>query len=250
MKGTVKQAFPFAFDGSNFMHLKVGDDFPPAGYSVQDNTFEGLRTAGFIEAAQVRKDSTGDEELNRRIIDALDKRLSAASDEELKAIVARRGTPFSGNMVHAVLVTEAKTQMLAEFEGSIEPVTGIDPNSGVTEQPLAAPGAPTPPSAAAAVDQQKAQQEAAGEQEQGQNDKGDEQNQGGGKPAAGDGKPAGATNQFGEPVPTDAKSGWKSEAELKAMNKAELEAYAEEKKVDLSNARTKDDYISALKPKD
>jgi hypothetical protein len=236
MKGTVKQAFPFAFDGTNFLHLKAGDDFPPAGYSVQDKTFAGLETAGFIEAANGRSTTPVDEDLNRRIIDALDKKLSAASDEELKAIIARRGTPFSGNMVHAVLVAEAKAQMLAELEGNA-PIVGVNPNAGVTEQPLAAPGAPTPPSAASAIEQQKVEQETI------------QQNQAG----AGENK---ATNQFGEPLPATVKNPSSepekkalTEAELSKMNKADLEAYAAEQKVDLSNAKTKDDYIEALKPK-
>ncbi len=235
MKGTVLQSFPFAFDGSNFLHLKAGDDFPPSGYTVQDKTFQGLKDAGFIEAAKAKTVDPADEELNRRIIDALDKRLSAMSDEELKAVIARRGTPFSGNMVHAVLVTEAKTQMLVEMEGKA-PAVGVDPNSGVTEQPLSKPGEATPPSAAAAVQQQQAAQEAAEQNQQGQ-----QSNDG-----AGENK---ATNQFGQPLPDQSKSDEKSEAELNTMNKADLEAYAAERKIDISNAKTKADYIEALKPK-
>jgi len=236
MKGTVKQSFPFAFDGANFLHLKAGDDFPPAGYTVQDTTFHGLKDAGFIEAVTSNSATPADEELNRRIIDALDKRLSAASDEDLKAIIARSGTPFSGNMVHAVLISEAKSQMLREFEGA-QAITAVDPNSGVFEQPLSAPGQATPPSAAAAVQQQQIQADAAAQQQ-------DAASQGGTN-VAGENK---ATNQFGDPLPTSQPKEL-SEAELKTMNKGDLEAYAELKKVDLTGLRTKDDYVDALKPK-
>ncbi|MDH6273580.1 hypothetical protein M2311_003670 [Rhizobium leguminosarum] len=237
MKGTVKQSFPFAFDGANFLHLKAGDDFPPAGYTVQDTTFQGLKDAGFIEAATSNTATPADEELNRRIIDALDKRLSAASDEDLKAIIARSGTPFSGNMVHAVLISEAKSQMLREFEGA-PAITAVDPNSGVFEQPLSAPGQATPPSAAASVQQQQVQADAAAQQQDAANK--------GGANVSGENK---ATNQFGDPLPDVSKSDKKSEAELNTMNKADLEAYAKEIGVDLSEANTKADYIEALKPK-
>ncbi|QIO64782.1 hypothetical protein [Rhizobium leguminosarum] len=237
MKGTVKQSFPFAFDGSNFLHLKAGDDFPPSGYTVQDKTFQGLKDAGFIEAATNDSATPADEELNRRIIDALDKRLSAASDEDLKAIIARSGTPFSGNMVHAVLISEAKSQMLREFEGA-PAITAVDPNSGVFEQPLSAPGQATPPSAAAAVQQQQVQADAATQQQDAANK--------GGTNVAGENK---ATNQFGDPLLDQSKPVRKSEAELSTMNKAELEAYAKEIGVDLSDANTKAEYIEAFKPK-
>ncbi|EJB02888.1 hypothetical protein Rleg9DRAFT_1702 [Rhizobium leguminosarum bv. trifolii WSM597] len=236
MKGVVKKNFPFALDGINITQIGAGTDFPPAGYSVQDKTFEGLAAAGFIEATE-ESALPADEELNRRIIDALDKKLSAMSDEELKAVIARRGTPFSGNMVHAVLVGEAKSQMLAELEGHA-PVTMVDPNSGITEQPLSAPGQATPPSAAAAVAQQQAAADAAAQQqnEANQNDA----NQGGKNEV---------TNQFDEKLPDASKSDWKSEAELNTMNKADLETYAAEKKVDLTGLKTKPEYVEALKPK-
>lgn len=205
MKGVVKKSFPFALDGINITHLAAGGDFPPAGYSVNDATFDGLVNAGFIEATAAGK-VPAEEELNRRIIDAIDKRLSGSSDEELKAIIARSGTPYSGNMVHAVLVATAKAQLLREFEGA-DPIRSVDPNAGVTEQPLAAPGAPTPPSAAAAVEQQQAQA---------------------------DGQGGTATKDL-------------SDAEIDAMNKAELEAYAADRKVDISNAKTKADIVAAIK---
>jgi hypothetical protein len=101
-----------------------------------------------------------EEALNREIIEAYDRKLAGMSDADLKAVIARSGKPYSGNMVHATLVYMAKQQLLAELNGA-EPILGIDPESGVTEQPRAAPGQATPPSAAAAVEQQKAQAEAA-----------------------------------------------------------------------------------------
>lgn len=240
MKGTVKQPFPFAFDGANFLHLKAGDDFPPAGYTVQDKTFEGLKNSGFIEAATSRQATPEDEELNRRIIDALDKRLSAMSDEELKSVIVRRGTPFSGNMVHAQLVGEAKMQMLAEMEGK-EPVVGINPNAGVTEQPLSAPGAPTPPSAAAAVEQQKVEQKAAEDATDQGNQENSNEKKEDGVQNGGENK---MINQFGEPAPAAEKK--LTREELAKMNKSDLEAYAAEKKVDLTGLKTKDDYLDAI----
>ncbi len=236
MKGVVKKAFPFALDGITISQLASGTAFPPDGYSLNDTTFQGLVDAGFVEASKA-ENVPADEEINRRIIDAIDKRLSASSDEELKALIARRGTPFSGNMVHAVLVAEAKAQMIAEFEGA-SPIPAIDPNSGVFEQPLSAPGQATPPSAAAAVQQQQLQADAADEQKQsaGENDAGAGEN--------------GKTNQFGEAIPAnETKSDLKTEAELNDMNKAQLEEYAAEKKIDISGAKTKAEYVEALKPK-
>jgi len=234
MKGVVKKAFPFALDGITISQLASGTAFPPDGYPINDTTFQGLVDAGFVEATTA-KELPAEEEVNRRIIDAIDKRLSASSDEELKGIIARRGTPFSGNMVHAVLVAEAKAQMVAEFEGA-EPVPAVDPNSGVFEQPLSAPGQATPPSAAAAVQQQQAQADLADQQKAGEGGNGDGQ--------------SGKTNQFGEPMPeNEAKSDLKTEAELNDMNKAQLEEYAAEKKIDISGAKTKAEYVEALKPK-
>jgi hypothetical protein len=236
MKGVVKKAFPFALDGITISQLASGTAFPPDGFSINDTTFQGLVDAGFVEATEA-KELPAEEEVNRRIIDAIDKRLSASSDEELKGIIARRGIPFSGNMVHAVLVAEAKAQMVAEFEGA-EPVPAVDPNSGVTEQPLSAPGQATPPSAAAAVQQQQAQADLAEQQKNAAGEGGD-----------GDGQSV-KTNQFGEPMPeNEAKSDLKTEAELNDMNKAQLEEYAAEKKIDISGAKTKAEYVEALKPK-
>ncbi len=235
MKGVVIKSFPFALDGITITQLAAGTDFPPDGHSINDTTFQGLADAGFVRASK-SQDTPADEEINRRIIDAIDKRLSAASDEELKAMIARRGTPFSGNMVHAVLIFEAKAQMIREFEGS-EPITAIDPNAGVFEQPLSAPGQATPPSAAAAVQQQQAQADEAAEQKQDAQETAE---------VTGENK---ATNQFGDPLPDASNPEWKSEAELNTMNKADLEAYAAEKKIDISTAKTKADYVEALKPK-
>lgn len=228
MRGVAKKAFPFALDGINVVHISAGNDFPPSGYTVSETTFGGLVAAGFIEAADEGK-LPEEEALNRRLIEAIDKRLSAMSDEELKALIARRGTPFSGNMVHAVLVAEAKAQMLREYEGA-QPVTFVDPNSGVTEQPLSAPGQATPPSAAAAVEQQKAQQETGQQQQQ--------------KATVQQGGENKATNQFGEPLPAGEQK--LSRDELAKLNKTELEAYAAKHNVDLTGAKTKDEFLDAI----
>ncbi|UDF29383.1 UNVERIFIED_ORG: hypothetical protein LHK14_17995 [Roseateles sp. XES5] len=209
------------------VHISAGSDFPPSGYTVSDTTFGGLAAAGFLEA--VEEGLLPEEEaLNRRLIVAIDKRMSAMSDEDLKALIARRGTPFSGNMVHAVLVAEAKAQLLREYEGA-EPVAFVNPNAGVTEQPLSAPGQATPPSAAAAVEQQKAQQEASQQQQEANMQNGGENK---------------ATNQFGEPLPAGA--GKLTRGELAKLNKADLEAYAAKHEVDLTGAKTKDEFLDAI----
>ena len=157
--GVVLKPFPYAEDGINVETLQVGrvKSFP-------DQIFEGLRDAKFLE--ETDKDApdgetfrTEADNLNSRLVAAFDARLAGASDQELKDIIARSGVPVSGNLVHANLVAQAKAQLVAEAEGA-KPVLGVDPNAGVTEQPLAAPGAPTPPSAASAVAQQQAQQDA------------------------------------------------------------------------------------------
>jgi hypothetical protein len=216
MKGVVKKSFPFALDGISVTVLNAGDDFPPAGYKVTDQAFQGLVDAKFVEQTS-DGEGAANEDINRRIIEAIDRRLDLSSDEELKEIIARRGAPFSGNLVHAVLVGEAKAQLLAEFEGTT-PVRGVDANSGVTEQPLAAPGAPTPPSAAAAVEQQQAQADA-------------------------------ASQQNGAEGTGESEVKVLSEAELNAMNKADLEAYAADRKIDISGAKTKADIVAALTAK-
>lgn len=160
-KGEVIKAFPFAYDGINVEHHAAGSAFPSNGRSISDSTFDGLEAAGYIKTVAV-SDVPPEEQLNREIIEAFDRKLSGMSDADLKAVIARSGKPFNGNMVHATLVYAAKQQMLAELNGAT-PVLGIDPESGVTEQPRSAPGQATPPSASAAVEQQKAQAEAAKE---------------------------------------------------------------------------------------
>ncbi|MER8387304.1 hypothetical protein NKH14_17605 [Mesorhizobium sp. M1380] len=222
MDGKVIKAFPFAFDGINVQHLAVGQPFPPQGQTVADGAFNGLVDAGYIEAGKTET-LPPEETLNRSIIEAMDRRLAAASDQDLEDIIARSGTPYSGNMVHARLVFAAKQQMLAEMEGA-DVIRGIDPNSGVTEQPLSAPGQPTPPSAAAAVDQQKAHEEVA-------------------EKAAGEAGENTASNQFGDPMPS--RQPPKNE-DLDGMKKDELEKLAADRGVNISAAKTKADIIDAI----
>lgn len=222
MDGKVIKAFPYAFDGINVQHMAIGQPFPPEGQTVAESAFNGLVDAGYIKARKLET-LPPEEALNRSIIEAIDRRLAGASDQDLKDIIARSGTPYSGNLVHARLVYAAKEQLLREMEGA-DVIRGIDPNSGVTEQPLSAPGQPTPPSAAAAVDQQKAQQEAAEKV----------------AAEAGENK---ATNQFGDPMPT--RQPPKNE-DLDAMKKDELEKLAADRGVDISAAKTKADIIDAI----
>ena len=152
--GVVKKPFPYAEDGVNIESLKEGRIL-----SFPDRIFEGLQKDGYIEeskqlaenSAAGRDDIAGD--LNSRLVGAVDTRLMKMSDQELKDIIARSGTPLSGNLVHAEMVAAAKLQLVREAEGT-EPVRGVDPNSGVTSQPLARPGEATPPSAAKAVEAQ------------------------------------------------------------------------------------------------
>lgn len=223
--GKVVKAFPFAFDGINVSHLAAGTAFPPDGAKVADNTFDGLVAAGYVEASKVRAGMPAEEELNRRIIESIDRRLAAASDQDLKDIIARSGKPYSGNLVHAQLVFAAKQQLQAEMEG-VPPIVGVNPNAGVTEQPLSKPGEATPPSAAAAVETQKAQQDAAGRQ-------------------PGENK---ATDQFGEPLTGNRPK--PVEPDLDNMKKDELEDLAKARGVDISGAKTKAEIVEAIKASD
>ena len=222
----VIKAFPHAFDGITVEHLAVGREI-----TLPETTFDGLEAGGYVEASTSDKGALPPEEqLNRRVIDALDRRLAAASDQDLKDIIARSGRPFSGNMVHAHLVYAAKEQMIREMEGA-EPIKSIDPNSGVTEQPLAKPGEATPPSAAAAVEQQQAAADAAKTTADG---------------GAGENK---ATNQFGDPLPSrqaDKGETKTDDVDLDKMTKAELEKLAGDRGVDISEAKTKADIIEAV----
>lgn len=152
--GVVKKPFPYAADGVNIEHLREGQT-----YSFPDRIFAGLEDAEYIEASDGEPENSATEAAERDVaIDDVDTRLMGMSDQELKDIIARSGAPMSGNMVHAVMVQRAKAQLLSEREGKA-PVFGVDPNSGVTEQPLAAPGQATPNSAAATVERQQAQAE-------------------------------------------------------------------------------------------
>lgn len=216
----VIKAFPFALDGINVSHLALGTTFPPDGSKIADSTFDGLVASGYLEETKSNAKVPAEEQLNRDIIDAFDRKLLAASDEELKAIIARSGTPFSGNLVHATLVFAAKQQMLRELQGSA-PVFSVDPNAGVTEQPLSAPGQATPPSAAAAIQQQDLLQQAA--------DKNGAENK--------------AVDQFGVPIPSKKSA----DGDLEGMTKAELENLADDRKIDVSAAKTKADLIASIR---
>lgn len=234
--GRVIKTFPFAFDGINVEHLAVGRPV-----SLPENTFEGLEKAGYLEAD---KASTAklpeDEQINRDLIDAFDRRLSAASDQDLKDIIARSGTPYSGNLVHASLVLAAKWQMLREMQGAA-PFTGIDPNAGVTEQPLAKPGEATPPSAAAAVEQQQAAADAAKRSDA---ERLEDAKRAEAAKSAGENK---ATNQFGDPLPAGgAKPKAEADVDLEALKKDELEKLAADRGVDISAAKTKAEIIEAI----
>ncbi|WP_428031495.1 hypothetical protein [Ancylobacter sp.] len=145
-QGKVLKSFPYAVDGVNIENLAVDREYP-----IADAHFAGLRDAGYIASGKDDDAEVAEKvDLDRRIVAAFDRKLAVVSDEELKSIIARSGTPWSGNLVHAELVAAAKAQLVREMEGA-EPIMGIDPASGVTEQPLSAPGAPTPPSAPAAA---------------------------------------------------------------------------------------------------
>jgi hypothetical protein len=156
--GVVKKSFPYAVDGVNIEHLAVGRIL-----SFPDGIFTGLEDEGYIEASDGDPENSVDEAKERDGASSeINRRLMVASDQELKDIIARSGTPVSGNLVHAHLVEAAKAQLTREADRR-KPVLGVDPNSGVTEQPLAAPGAPTPPSAADSIAAQQAVAEAATE---------------------------------------------------------------------------------------
>ncbi|RWQ56561.1 MAG: hypothetical protein EOS82_03445 [Mesorhizobium sp.] len=236
--GRVIKAFPFAFDGINIEHLAVGRPV-----SLPENTFEGLEKAGYLEADKAATTKLPeDEQINRDLIDTLDRKLSAASDQDLKDIIARSGTPYSGNLVHASLVLAAKRQLLREMQGTA-PITGIDPNAGVTEQPLAKPGEATPPSAAASVEQQQAAADAAkrSESERLEDAKRDDGEKA--KGGAGENK---ATNQFGDPLPAGGAKPKADFVDLDTLKKDELEKLAADRGVDISAAKTKADIINAI----
>lgn len=237
----VTKAFPHAFDGINVEHLAVGREI-----TLPETTFDGLEAAGYVEASTAaHSDLPADELLNRQIIGALDAKLSAASDQDLKDIIARSGRPFSGNMVHANLVYAAKEQMLREFEGAA-PARTVDPNSGVTEQPLAKPGEATPPSAAAAVEQQQAAADASKRTDAERLDDAKRDDKETATTAVtGENK---ATNQFGDPLPN--RQPKPSSVDLDGLKKDELEKLAADRGVDISAAKTKAEIIDALKSAD
>ncbi|GAB4071755.1 hypothetical protein KHC28_00385 [Ancylobacter sonchi] len=120
--GIVRRPFPFAADGVTVEQLTVDQEL-----SFPDLLFNGLKDAGYIEAAS--DDDGGTSALNARIVAAVDAKLASTSDEELKAIIARSGAPWSGNLVHASMVAAAKEQLVREMEG-VAPVFGVDPNAG------------------------------------------------------------------------------------------------------------------------
>jgi hypothetical protein len=165
--GKFKKAAPYSADGINTKRYKEGDVlwFPDniamgLAEGEDDATIEIISDAKPGEGEAENALNTYEAATSRDApLDEYDRRLMVASDAELKAIIARGGTAVSGNLVHALLVSAAKRQLLAEERGK-EPILGVDPNSGVTEQPLAAPGAPTPPSAPVAIENAKIAAEA------------------------------------------------------------------------------------------
>lgn len=152
--GTVIKAFRYAADGVNVETLAEGRVL-----SFPDVIFDGLESDGHIEPSDGTPENSVDEARSRDaaaadgyggIVAEIRDRLKVASDQDLKDIIARSGYPVTGNLVHSDLVGAATEQLRVEAEGK-KPVLGVDPNAGVTEHPLAAPGAPTPPSAVAVV---------------------------------------------------------------------------------------------------
>lgn len=151
--GVVAKPFPYSEDGVSIRQLKEGEVL-----SFPDKIFDGLKEDGFLSPSDKEAENTSlagtrdgiHDEMNSRIVAAFDAHLAGLSDQELKDVIARSGVPVSGNLVHAELVAAAKLQLVREAQG-VKPVRVDAPNSGVTEQPLSAPGAPTPPSATAAV---------------------------------------------------------------------------------------------------
>lgn len=229
-KGVVKKAFPFAYDGLNVTHHAAGADFPVEGMKVTDGAFNGLVDTGYVEAREGREADEAD--VNRGIIAAIDLRLSKATDRELLELIARSGTPYSGNLIHADLVYLAKRQILAEQQGK-EPVSGVDAYAGVVEQPLSKPGQATPPSAAAAVDAQNLAKEAA------------LKNDAKLAKTAGENK---MTDQFGRPIDGGMGDQGDQSIPLEEMTVAQLkeEAAKRDPPVDLTGKTAKADILAAL----
>lgn len=218
--GVVKRGFPYSEDGVNIRQLKEGEVL-----SFPDRIFDGL--AASKDAAGKDQDpyieASGDEPSNSvaqaverdAATDDMDRRLAAASDQELKDIIARSGKPYSGNLIHAVMVAAARAQLLREAAGTA-PVGGVDPNSGVTEQPLARPGEAPSPASTAAIRQSPENRALGGAPE----------NQG-----------RAPQNQFGE-------------ADYDRMKKDDLERLAGERGVALKSGATKDEIVKALQRAD
>lgn len=139
--GKVLRPFPYAADGVNVEHLKEGRVL-----SFPDKIFDGLSQGDepYVQASDGEPENSVAQAAERDAAsDDLDRRLAGASDQQLLEIIARSGKPYSGNLVHAHLVSLAKAQLQREAEGRA-PAQSVDPRAGVTEQPLARPGeAPT-----------------------------------------------------------------------------------------------------------
>lgn len=156
-QGIVVKSFPYAADGMNTEILAVDREYP-----FVDAHFYGLVKAGYVKPNENDDaEAAAKAALDGRLIAAFDLKLAATSDEELKAMIARSGAPWSGNLVHAEMVAAAKEQLVREMEG-VEPIFGVDPAPGVTEQPLSSSGAPLRPFVPAAV--AAAQADQAGEE--------------------------------------------------------------------------------------
>jgi hypothetical protein len=215
--GIVKRSFPYAEDGVNVRTLKEGEVL-----SFPDRIFDGLASKKdahgeaqdpyIVESDEKPQNSVAQTRERDGATDDMDRRLSAASDQELKDIIARSGRAYSGNLVHAVMVSMARTQLQREAGGHA-PVRGVDPNSGVTEQPLARPGEAPANATVAAVKHAPENRAKSGAPE------------------------TARTNQFGEP-------------QYDAMKPEDLERLAEERGVSLKAGATKPDIIKALKRAD
>lgn len=155
--GVVKKSFPYAMDGVNVEVVKEGRVL-----SFPDRIFDGLRDGGYVEASKAEPEN-GTAEDDVALDEATERRLSGMSDADLLATIARRGTPFGGRLVHAVLVAEAREQLRREAAGA-KPVSLVDPNAGIALQQANAPAESVVKAATEAVEAREAAAEAVRDQ--------------------------------------------------------------------------------------